>query len=358
MKKCFLPIKMAAPMKRSTLQHNLNICTFNLWENDEKIKWISDLICMKHLIGVTMTNMEKMPSSITEACTKEISHIVYSLPVYEMINPDLLGAFQKKGSLNMLSLGTRMEVNNCVAFLPTGHLILHLTKESYTRLGLEGKPSHYNRYGGEKYVVDVDVGSTGFAPGKKNYERVKQCLLSSNLCCDFLVSWTLQDEKLCPSSISKYFSIKGFRCENLPISSKSHKYSNLQIPDMYHQETDFNHQEELYDWLGGVANQILWCRESEDGYNPLCDYTGPKKTSQCVHTQSCGFFSSSTLENLIQDVRQLCKSSSSWGCVSVQGFTDSVISIGRSEKNPHKLCADSVSLVILPNDKCWLFTDT
>ena len=44
-----------------------------------------------------MTNMEKMPSSITEACTKEISHIVYSLPVYEMINPDLLGAFQKKG---------------------------------------------------------------------------------------------------------------------------------------------------------------------------------------------------------------------------------------------------------------------
>ena len=41
-------------------------------------------------------------------------------------------------------------------------------------------------------VVDVDVGSTGFAPGKKNYERVKQCLLSSNLCCDFLVSWTPQ----------------------------------------------------------------------------------------------------------------------------------------------------------------------
>lgn len=32
-----------------------------------------------------------------------------------------------------------------------GHLILHLTKDSYTRLGLDGKPSHFNKYGGEKY---------------------------------------------------------------------------------------------------------------------------------------------------------------------------------------------------------------
>ena len=39
----------------------------------------------------------------------------------------------------------------CFGFFLLGHLILHLTKESYTRLGLEGKPSHYNRYGGEKY---------------------------------------------------------------------------------------------------------------------------------------------------------------------------------------------------------------
>ena len=42
-------------MKRSTLQHNLKICMFNLWENDEKIKWISDLICMKHLVSCLAT---------------------------------------------------------------------------------------------------------------------------------------------------------------------------------------------------------------------------------------------------------------------------------------------------------------
>lgn len=41
-------------------------------------------------------------------------------------------------------------------------------------------------------VVNIDVSSPVFAPGKKNYERVKQCLLGSSICCDFLVSWSPQ----------------------------------------------------------------------------------------------------------------------------------------------------------------------
>lgn len=56
--------------------------------------------------------------------------------------------------------------------------------------------------------------------------------------------------------------------------------------------------------------------------------------------------------------RQLCKSSNTWGCVTVHGFSDSVTSIGKSEKNFHKVCADSVTLVLSPSDRCWLFTDT
>lgn len=34
----------------------------------------------------------------------EMSFIVYSLPVYELINSDLLGAFQKKGVSNVYNM--------------------------------------------------------------------------------------------------------------------------------------------------------------------------------------------------------------------------------------------------------------
>lgn len=38
-----------------------------------------------------------------------------------------------------------------------GRLILHLTKDSYTRLGLDGKLSRHNKYGGEKYGIRTGV---------------------------------------------------------------------------------------------------------------------------------------------------------------------------------------------------------
>ncbi|XP_062607429.1 ribonuclease P protein subunit p40-like [Saccostrea cucullata] len=350
---------MAAPMKKSTLKENLKINTFNI-ENEAKIKWISDLNYMKHSIGITITQQETFPSDIREICLAEISYIVYNLPVHELISPDLLGAFQKKGSLCMLSLGTTLEVNDCVAFLPTGHLILHLTKDLYTRLGLDGKPSQYNKYGGEKYVVEIDLGSTAFTPGKKNYEKVRQCLLRVNMQCDFLVSWTPQDENLCPSSIHKYFRIKDFDCIHLSISSVGHKYTDIEIPDLQHQDEDIHPQEELYDWLGGVANQIglSSVHVSDEAYNPLSEYSGPTRLGHCSHLQIFGFFSSATVQNVIQEVRNMCKSSDAWACVTTHGFTDSPTSIRSTEKNPHKLCADSASLVILPSDRCWLFTDT
>lgn len=56
-------------------------------------------------------------------------------------------------------------------------------------------------------VVDIDVSSPVFAPGKKNYERIKQCLLGSSICCDFLVSWSPQG-----TTLYQYFSLLLVKC--------------------------------------------------------------------------------------------------------------------------------------------------
>lgn len=43
----------------------------------------------------------------------------------------------------LLSIETRIDADNVLALDPRGHLFLHLTKESYQQLGLDGKPSVY-----------------------------------------------------------------------------------------------------------------------------------------------------------------------------------------------------------------------
>ena len=55
----------------------------------------------------------------------------------------------------LLSVQTHIDTDNVIALDPRGNLFLHLTKESYQQLGLDGKPSIYKdkkrgpaKYGG------------------------------------------------------------------------------------------------------------------------------------------------------------------------------------------------------------------
>lgn len=49
------------------------------------------------------------------------------------------------GELTLLSVNRKIDVDNCIAITPTGHLVLSLTVEDYQKFGLEGKPSFFDR---------------------------------------------------------------------------------------------------------------------------------------------------------------------------------------------------------------------
>lgn len=56
------------------------------------------------------------------------------------------------GELNALSIGTRIDVDECACVTPTGILVLSLSREIYQKLGIEGSPwsksaVHLDRYG-------------------------------------------------------------------------------------------------------------------------------------------------------------------------------------------------------------------
>jgi hypothetical protein len=66
-----------------------------------------------------------------------------------------------------------------------------MSKDIYEQLGLEGKPSYFNKKIPSRYVVTIDLVKSSFRPGKKNYRRIQWCLTNRlDLNLNVLVSWT------------------------------------------------------------------------------------------------------------------------------------------------------------------------
>jgi hypothetical protein len=55
------------------------------------------------------------------------------------------------GHLTILSDGTNIDTDDCVALIPSGHLVLSLNRQTYQELGLEGKPSFFSRSKPNRY---------------------------------------------------------------------------------------------------------------------------------------------------------------------------------------------------------------
>lgn len=55
------------------------------------------------------------------------------------------------GTFYAVSFRTRLDTDDCVAVTPAGVLVLHLNKETYQTLGLEGRVSQFARKRNSKY---------------------------------------------------------------------------------------------------------------------------------------------------------------------------------------------------------------
>ncbi|XP_024302077.1 ribonuclease P protein subunit p40 isoform X4 [Homo sapiens] len=71
-------------------------------------------------------------------------YFVKNLPLHELITPEFISTFIKKGSCYALTYNTHIDEDNTVALLPNGKLILSLDKDTYEETGLQGHPSQFS----------------------------------------------------------------------------------------------------------------------------------------------------------------------------------------------------------------------
>lgn len=108
------------------------------------------------------------------------------VPMTLFLEPSFVAQYILTGSLYALSM-TRLDSDDTLCIDGQGMLILSVSKDTYQQLGLVGRPCRFahgasgrmgDRRSGavSRYMIQLPLADPSFVPGKRGYERARQCL--------------------------------------------------------------------------------------------------------------------------------------------------------------------------------------
>ncbi|XP_018324573.1 ribonuclease P protein subunit p40-like isoform X3 [Agrilus planipennis] len=203
-----------------------------------------------HIVSFVLPDTVKFPKELSEVLAEDTDfYKVIDIAVTELVEKVFIDKFVKKGNLTILNTGVQIDCDNCICVTPSGQLILSLIKETYQSLGIEGKLSHFSQKNKNRYIIHIDLLADSFKPGKNNYERVKSGLSKLENVTLFL-NWHPSTEDVCPSSIAKYFHIKGYKVEVQKPTFRKHTLYSIKVPVFDIADADDDDIHGFTEWLG------------------------------------------------------------------------------------------------------------
>ncbi|KAJ1652026.1 hypothetical protein IWQ61_007540 [Dispira simplex] len=276
------------------------------------------------------------------------------------------------GKLLALTQDTRIDCHNTVALLPSGCLVLVLTKDTYESCGMVGQPSAFGDKG-QRFVVRLDLTSDEMQPGRAQYERMqwsfRNCLADR---FSMLVAASDPDtgESLpveFPSECavkSELIQLEWTSYQNIPVPA----VSNI-IPNQSSRRPENEWEDaslELYEWLGmvGVDTHQVTPTVTYDTFPS--QYSTPKPNHPGSHATLTvrGFLTPHYIHRLFSQLRQLADAyadtmssyhHSPWGALSVWGFRDSPTSFGNKEHGYLTSGENDYTLIYWPSNHCLGF---
>uniref|UniRef100_A0A8D9BWB0 Ribonuclease P protein subunit p40 n=2 Tax=Cacopsylla melanoneura TaxID=428564 RepID=A0A8D9BWB0_9HEMI len=262
------------------------------------------------LVSVTLPDCVQVPEHIKTLLTADCEfYQVKQLPLAELVKPDFVNAFVKRGKLLALSSNARCDVEDSFMFSKEGNLKLSVQPETYQTLGLEGQTISSKT--STTHVITINVGDACFLSSKKHYDRVSSRLQSTGLAFDTILMWTPHDDRVCPSSIAEYFQTRAGLQVKLcaPQSTTVHKYST-RIPDL-----NSNKPDQVLEWIGALA---LDCDMDKIDIDSTCSDMELPSTVILWN----GLYSSHQIHIVFQSLVAFIKDRPSvpWVSMNVQGF--------------------------------------
>ncbi|CAL4121739.1 unnamed protein product [Meganyctiphanes norvegica] len=333
-------------------------------------------------ISLLVPDTPSLPQEILDSLLEDTQYYkVLGLPVVEFCKTEFLQLFVRRGSISGISIGVHLDQDNCACITPGGQIYLSLDRESYQALGINGKLApHILREPKNRYVVKIDTGGPGFIPGTDHYDRTINCLKNANLLFDFYITWSPHDESVCPSSIAKYLSERGYKIIEKQSEIKQTQLTDIHLPvlvsekhidrksptkEIYlsteknqEEEDEIIDPEELLEWIG---TQHLAVNLGTDISSTL-SIVQPSPSSSISNLKSVnctGFYTSLQIEKIILLSRQYLSSRSEsavpWLCLTIYGSPDALVCWG-SQPHTYLTNGDNFYTMVIARDQIWLYT--
>uniref|UniRef100_A0A2K5VDL7 Ribonuclease P/MRP subunit p40 n=1 Tax=Macaca fascicularis TaxID=9541 RepID=A0A2K5VDL7_MACFA len=243
-------------------------------------------------------------------------YFVKNLPLHELITPEFISTFIKKGSCYALTCNTNIDEDNTVALLPNGKLILSLDKDTYEETGLQGHPSQFSGRKIMKFSSEESTMMSYFSKYQIQEHQPKVALSAvRDLQCPVLQSSELE-------------GAPEVSCQAL----------------------------ELFDWLGAVFSNVSLNNEPN---NFISTYCCPQPSTVVAKAYLCTITGFILPEKICLLLEHLCHyfdelKLAPWVTLSVQGFADSPVSWGKNEHGFWKGGEHLYNFVIFNNQDYWL----
>ncbi|XP_075212462.1 ribonuclease P protein subunit p40-like isoform X2 [Lycorma delicatula] len=303
--------------------------------NTSDLKHCENLIknhYFNHNVSVVLPNCPKIPEYLFNELKDDCDYYKVNLPVSQLIEKEFIELFVNAGELSALSVGTRIDIDECACVAPNGVLVLSVAREIYQKLGIEGTPWGNLSSSSNRYAVFIDLKKECFKPGKPNYNKIYKSFTSLvPLQFDFIISWEPPADKvnICPSSIASYLYNKGHDVRLCKPSCSYKIERNVMVPLIRATEPD-----ELLEWLGAFSLGLIKRDNSLSSLSLeyISPYTPPSEceiVSQVVMFQWTGFFTNRKISQLFTKLWNYGASegiSMPWLSLNVIGFSDSPVS--------------------------------
>ncbi|GCC30884.1 ribonuclease P protein subunit p40 [Chiloscyllium punctatum] len=310
-------------------------------------------------VSILIPECGVIPPGVTAVCRNLGEYyLVKQLPLHQMLEPEFVNTFVKKGFLYVLSYNTRIDQDNCIALLPTGKLILSVDKDTYEELGLEGQPSMYSHKAVVRYNITVSIRDATFVPGARRYNRVMWALKEKKpLRFDFLMKWHSSGGQ--EANLVSYF--KEYECKVYNPKVSTRILEDIDSPVLLSKELKGKDSEscssqEFLDWLGAIFSNID-CNNQADNFlsTYCCPWPSTVLDKACLYTIS-GIIIPEEINLILDQLRLYFEEPklAQWVSMTVHGFADSPVSWGESEHGYHKGGENLYSFVLFSNQDYWL----
>jgi len=307
----------------------------------------ADQFHFSHLVSVIFPNALVLPMDLVSVLTDDCDYYkVFDLNLGDLLIPSFLSTFVPLGSFTLLSIGTRIDIDDCAAVTPNGLLVLSLTKDTYQNSGLEGKKSHFSKNAMDRYIVKIDLRNSTLKEEKSFYKGTKKSL---ELLGKFTVilSWQPPDEDICPSSVAKFFNDLNYKVELCKPEFKTHIVYSVLAPKISNTSIDKDEIVDFIEWLGMISVDEDFSENVDDYVNSYEVPIPNSEMGQVRCLQWRGFYQSHQINGLLNFIKESCsRNEDLWTSVYVQGFSDAPVVEGDRE-HQYFTSGDSANLYVV-----------